>query len=197
MKLGADPNFEVRGRPAIISENFNVTKLLLELGANVNHIFPRGHTLLMKECKQGSIDNIKALLELGADPNIVTIIEQDDGHHNVSSLLNLLMRRDNTINKVEGVKLLIKYGVKDLKLEILPEYMMTTAQVLCSDYYVIFGKDLDTTLLKLLFTLKSKNPLNYIQESKNIEEILNLYIECGGRDLYNFPFDNEKNTYGN
>ena len=80
------------------ADNYDMFKLLLELGADHNIVYDRGLTTLMNACEWGSIEVVKLLLELGADINIV-----DD--YNKTALMYACER-----GHIKIVKLLLEHG---------------------------------------------------------------------------------------
>ncbi|MCT4613640.1 MAG: ankyrin repeat domain-containing protein [Marinifilaceae bacterium] len=74
-------------------ENVNI-RILVELGADINHNLYRGGTPLHRACDRKCINNIKTLLELGADINIKNI-------RNKENALEYALGRCNNIDIID------------------------------------------------------------------------------------------------
>ena len=83
---------------AVKEDEANVVKLLIEVGADVNHENTKGLTAMMEASRMGNDQSVKLLIEAGADVN----------HRNKKGYTALM----NAVgeNHVECVKLLIEAG---------------------------------------------------------------------------------------
>ena len=114
LEAGADPNLtpepepdEDESKPPLsLGNNADITKLLIDAGANTNFQNSSGDTILiMTAYRWGAFENMKVLLENGADINI----KNNEGE---TALMYAAKDKDN----LDKVKLLIKSGV-DLNIQ--------------------------------------------------------------------------------
>lgn len=87
-------------REAIVNNDYNITKLLLEHGANPNQHFKYGKTPLYESFYNSSVEIMKLLLTYKANVN--------ETIHNGGTLLDAVLRT----NKIEKIKLLLDTNVK-------------------------------------------------------------------------------------
>ena len=69
--LGVNVNFEEENgnTPLFYARSFEIMKLLVEAGANINHFNTFGETVLSNLCFCGYLEKIKYLISVGADVN--------------------------------------------------------------------------------------------------------------------------------
>lgn len=101
IELGADPNLSAKNpskvnalHSAIAKENYGLSKLLIENGANVNAVQMQNVTALHSAVHRGNLDLVKLLIENNASITLkmdngdtALIIAEREGHKNIAEYL--------------------------------------------------------------------------------------------------------------
>jgi ankyrin repeat protein len=74
LKIGMDTNLKgyYGQKPINVTKNAGVVRLLINAGADINYVGGLGYTILLTALEQFDTDFIRALLDIGADPNVAT-----------------------------------------------------------------------------------------------------------------------------
>lgn len=94
---------------AVMFNDYEITKALLDLGAEINALDEIGMTALTMAVSKGHVEIVKLLLQKGADPN------KTDNVGNTPLLRARTLNLDDIDTQVEIMELLSKYGATPIK----------------------------------------------------------------------------------
>ncbi len=179
LKLGADPNHEIKSGTSIFLEAVkqklpdNLLKIMINHGASVDHPFEKGTSALYNACnididEEPDIKFVKKLLDLGADVNKVDtqtlespLMSAVFQHH--QKLISLLLEHGANVNHQS------KNGETALSLA-----MMTDVE----DLKVLLDKGADPNHVN---NLKESTLIKFAKNSFGVTDTAELLLQYGAR----------------